>query len=146
MEYAQKVCDKLEIPLETISLQREYWNEVVQYTLAEARRGYSLTHSLTYLRTHILTLKGRTPNPDIMCNSRIKFGMFYRYVGQYFHKVATGHYAQAVTVGDVTSLVMSPDSVKDQTYFLANLNQNQLNKGSSLTHSLTYLLTYLLTY
>ncbi len=81
-----------------------------------------------------------------MCNSRIKFGMFYRYVGQYFHKVATGHYAQAVTVGDVTSLVMSPDSVKDQTYFLANLNQNQLNKGSSLTHSLSHSLTHLLTH
>ncbi len=37
---------------------------------------------------------GRTPNPDIMCNSRIKFGMFYDYVGKYFARIATGHYAQ----------------------------------------------------
>jgi tRNA U34 2-thiouridine synthase MnmA/TrmU len=51
------------VPLETVSLQREYWRDVVQYTLAEARAG-------------------RTPNPDIMCNSRVKFGTFYDYVGR----------------------------------------------------------------
>ena len=46
------------VPLEVLSLQKEYWDQVVEYTLAEAKVG-------------------RTPNPDIMCNSRIKFGMFY---------------------------------------------------------------------
>jgi len=75
MEYAQAVCAKLGVPLETISLQREYWDHVVQYTFREAR-------------------KGLTPNPDVMCNSRIKFGMFFQYVGQHFKRVATGHYAQ----------------------------------------------------
>ena len=49
--------------------------QVVQYTFSEARLG-------------------RTPNPDVMCNSRIKFGMFYQHVGRHFAKVATGHYAQ----------------------------------------------------
>jgi tRNA-specific 2-thiouridylase len=61
--YAAPVCDQLGVPLETVSLQREYWRDVVQYTLAEARRG-------------------RTPNPDVMCNSRVKFGTFYDYVGR----------------------------------------------------------------
>jgi tRNA-specific 2-thiouridylase len=51
------------VPLETVSLQKEYWRDVVQYTLAEAQRG-------------------RTPNPDVMCNSRVKFGTFYDYVGR----------------------------------------------------------------
>ena len=64
MDYAQRVCEQLEVPLETLSLQKEYWNQVVQYTLKEAEEG-------------------RTPNPDIMCNSRIKFGMFYEYIGRY---------------------------------------------------------------
>jgi len=63
LDYAQRVCEQLEVPLETLSLQREYWNQVVQYTLKEAEEG-------------------RTPNPDIMCNSRIKFGMFYEYIGR----------------------------------------------------------------
>jgi tRNA U34 2-thiouridine synthase MnmA/TrmU len=58
------VCDKLKVPLETLSLQKEYWEEVVQYTLREAGNG-------------------RTPNPDIMCNSRIKFGTFIDRVGKY---------------------------------------------------------------
>jgi tRNA-specific 2-thiouridylase len=63
------------------SLQNEYWKEVVQYTFDEAKQG-------------------RTPNPDIMCNSRIKFGMFYEYVGQYYAKIATGHYARVVYEGE----------------------------------------------
>jgi asparagine synthetase B (glutamine-hydrolysing) len=63
LTYARNVCAQLQVPLETLSLQREYWDEVVQYTFDEAKLG-------------------RTPNPDIMCNSRIKFGVFYDYVGK----------------------------------------------------------------
>jgi asparagine synthetase B (glutamine-hydrolysing) len=63
LAYAQQVCTQLQIPLETLSLQKEYWDYVVQYTLQEVQRGH-------------------TPNPDIMCNSRIKFGMFYEYIGK----------------------------------------------------------------
>ena len=144
LSYAQSVCDQLNITLHTISLQSEYWQYVVEYTLAEAKQG-------------------RTPNPDIMCNSRIKFGMFYDYVGKYYWKVATGHYAQvrpkhppthtptltptlstsAITEKGHNSdlkneghnsypeveLYSSPDPVKDQTYFLCNLRQDQLKKA-----------------
>jgi tRNA-5-taurinomethyluridine 2-sulfurtransferase len=110
LSYAQRVCDQLGVPLETVSLQKEYWDKVVQYTFDEARLG-------------------RTPNPDIMCNSHIKFGMFYEYVGNHFQKVATGHYAQVRTKDDGSAeLFMSPDSVKDQTYFLCNLRQDQLQR------------------
>ena len=111
LSYAQQVCSQLGVPLETVSLQREYWDEVVRYTVEEARGG-------------------RTPNPDIMCNSRIKFGMFYEYVGKHFHRVATGHYAQvgAEESGRVV-LRASPDAVKDQTYFLSTLRQDQLQKA-----------------
>ena len=112
LQYAQSVCEQLNVPLETLSLQKEYWNEVVQYTIKEAENGF-------------------TPNPDIMCNSRIKFGMFYEYVGKYFPKVATGHYAQVKIDKDTgkARLIMSPDAIKDQTYFLSNLRQDQLAKA-----------------
>lgn len=80
LQYAEDVCHQLGVPLETLSLQKEYWQEVVQYTFKEAREG-------------------RTPNPDMLCNSRIKFGMFYEYVGKHYSKIATGHYAQ-VLYGD----------------------------------------------
>lgn len=111
--YAQRVCDQLGVPLETVSLQKEYWDEVVQYTFDEARLG-------------------RTPNPDIMCNSRIKFGMFYEYIGRHFRKVATGHYAQVRIIPErdgQAELFMSPDPIKDQTYFLCNLRQDQLKRA-----------------
>lgn len=112
LSFAQAVCEQLNVPLETLSLQKEYWQEVVQCTFDEAKNG-------------------RTPNPDIMCNSRIKFGMFYKYVGRYFAKIATGHYAQVSidkTTG-IATLRTSPDAVKDQTYFLSNLRQEQLAKA-----------------
>jgi tRNA-5-taurinomethyluridine 2-sulfurtransferase len=109
------VCDQAAVPLEVISLQQEYWSEVVGYTVREAKQG-------------------RTPNPDIMCNNRIKFGMFYDYVGRHFAKVATGHYAvvQQVELANgqsVTCLKRSPDPVKDQTYFLCGLSQSQLSRA-----------------
>eukprot|EP01041_Mallomonas_annulata_P009415 gene9415-19534_t len=141
LQYANSVCEQLGVPLETLSLQKEYWAE---YTLAEAKLG-------------------RTPNPDIMCNSRIKFGMFFDYVGKFHKSVATGHYAQTITMDipivttpvttttssnqqsaanddvskdssirvtrKMTFFKRAPDPVKDQTYFLCNLRQDQLNKA-----------------
>lgn len=123
LQYAQDVCKLLEVPLETLSLQQEYWEYVVQYTLESARLGL-------------------TPNPDIMCNSRIKFGMFYDYIGRYHNRIATGHYAhtsplstshtlsrlfpQALTT--LTVLSRAPDAIKDQSYFLSNLQQAQLQR------------------
>mmetsp|Transcript_14873 Transcript_14873/g.20370 ORF Transcript_14873/g.20370 Transcript_14873/m.20370 type:complete len:496 (-) Transcript_14873:13-1500(-) len=109
LQYAERVCSQLGVPLETLSLQREYWDQVVQYTLREAKEG-------------------RTPNPDIMCNSRIKFGTFYEFVGRYHSRIATGHYAQVVTTSEGVRLVQSPDRHKDQSYFLSALTQQQLQR------------------
>eukprot|EP01038_Epipyxis_sp_PR26KG_P010713 gene10713-14385_t len=124
LNYAQRVCDQLKVPLETLSLQKEYWEEVVQYTFREARNG-------------------RTPNPDVMCNSRIKFGMFYDYIGRFHSKVATGHYAQVRKQlkslnnkndnnnndnEEIYQLLCAPDVIKDQSYFLSNLNQQQISR------------------
>jgi tRNA (5-methylaminomethyl-2-thiouridylate)-methyltransferase len=108
--YASSVARDLSIPLEAVSLQREYWDQVVKYLIDESARG-------------------RTPNPDIMCNSRIKFGMFHDYVGKHFSAIASGHYARQQVCEQTgrAQLCMSPDAVKDQTYFLCNMNQDQVS-------------------
>jgi tRNA U34 2-thiouridine synthase MnmA/TrmU len=107
--FASSVASDLGVPLEAVSLQREYWEQVVRYLIEESERG-------------------RTPNPDIMCNSRIKFGMFHEYVGRYFSAIASGHYAQHQICEHTgrAQLFMSADLVKDQTYFLCNMNQRQM--------------------
>ncbi len=110
--YARAVCEQCGVPLEILSFQKEYEKEVISYTLREAKAG-------------------RTPNPDVICNSQVKFGVFMKFVGRKFKAVATGHYAQLKHVGingSITALQKSVDAVKDQTYFLAALNQNQLSK------------------
>jgi tRNA-specific 2-thiouridylase len=109
LEYAKKVCEKLDVPLKTINLQKEYWDKVVRYAINEVRLG-------------------RTPSPDIFCNKFIKFGAFFDKVDGKFDKVATGHYAQVEERDDVFLLKKAVDSLKDQTYFLAHLNQAQLSK------------------
>jgi tRNA (5-methylaminomethyl-2-thiouridylate)-methyltransferase len=118
LAYARKVCEQVDVPLEVVSLQKEYWDRVVSYTLDEVK-------------------KGRTPNPDMMCNARVKFGAFYDKIDDSFEKVATGHYAQVETASVGASymtpqrmrLMRSKDSVKDQTYFLAHLSQDQLQRA-----------------
>ncbi|KAG2492231.1 hypothetical protein HYH03_009475 [Edaphochlamys debaryana] len=179
LEYARKVCDSLGVPLEVVPLTTEYWDRVVSSSVAEIREG-------------------RTPNPDIWCNSRVKFGAFYDYLdrthGAAFDRVASGHYARverghaaaaaggaaAEAAGEAAAsraqqeaaagaeerrrsggaasgssrgqgpehgngsrngnggaavgrqeeeevrLLLTPDAVKDQTYFLANLSPRQL--------------------
>ncbi len=108
--YVQKVCEDAQIPLEVISMQREYWDRVVSYTIAECKAG-------------------RTPNPDILCNQQIKFGQFYAKIDLSFEKVATGHYAQVEERDGLFHLIRSPDPVKDQTYFLSQLSQTQLSRA-----------------
>jgi tRNA (5-methylaminomethyl-2-thiouridylate)-methyltransferase len=110
--WASAVCAQAGVELETVSMQREYWDRVVSYTIDEARAG-------------------RTPNPDIMCNTRVKFGAFYDAVGRHFPTIVTGHYAQKAVCAEtgLAELRMSPDLVKDQTYFLANLRQEQLSRA-----------------
>ncbi len=111
LSYVQKVCTQAGVPLEVISLQKEYWHEVVTYTIAEVKAG-------------------RTPNPDILCNQRIKFGAFLKKISPSYDKVATGHYAQVAPcpLGKL-GLFKAPDPIKDQTYFLSHLSQEQLDKA-----------------
>lgn len=109
--YARAVCSQAGVVLHEVGFQKEYWDAVVTYAVAEARRG-------------------RTPNPDVLCNSRVKFGAFYNYVGDAFDRVITGHYAR-VTIDSTgfAQLALSEDVVKDQTYFLARLSQMQLSRA-----------------
>jgi tRNA-specific 2-thiouridylase len=110
LQYVRNICQGLNVPLEVISMQREYWQHVIDYAIAELKRG-------------------RTPNPDIFCNQRIKFGLFYDKIDDSFHKVATGHYARVAQCGGLAQLKIAKDTWKDQTYFLAYLNQQQLQRA-----------------
>jgi len=110
LKYARSVCEKVQVPLEIIPLQTEYWDNVVSYTIEEIKEG-------------------RTPNPDILCNSLIKFGEFYEKIHDSFEKVASGHYARVEEAKGSYFLKTSPDPIKDQTYFLAYLTQKQLSRA-----------------
>lgn len=110
LAFARAVCDEAGVPLEVVPFQKEYWEQVVGYTLNEVKAG-------------------RTPNPDMLCNARIKFGAFYNVFGRDFDGIATGHYAQTEIKDGITFLKMSPDKIKDQTYFLSQLSQKQLSKA-----------------
>jgi len=109
LSFVRAVCEKANVPLEVVPMQKEYWDKVVSYTLAEVKAG-------------------RTPNPDIFCNKLIKFGLFLEKYGDQFNKIATGHYAQIVEQNGQYQLQSAPDKVKDQTYFLSYLDQTQLAK------------------
>ena len=111
---ALMVAEKLEIPFQTIDLSEDYRHKIVDYMFE------------TYL-------KGQTPNPDILCNREIKFSSFLdialKLEADY---IATGHYCQKAIRQDknktIYSLLKGKDSHKDQSYFLCQLNQNQLAK------------------
>ena len=101
---AKAVCDKLGIPLYRKDFIKEYWDYVFTYFLDELK-------------------KGRTPNPDIMCNKYIKFDMFAKEakkLGADF--IATGHYARI----ENGKLLKAKDENKDQTYFLSQVSKEQL--------------------
>ncbi|HBS47993.1 TPA: tRNA 2-thiouridine(34) synthase MnmA [Candidatus Dependentiae bacterium] len=110
LQYVTDLCQMLNVPLQVVSMQKEYHEKVVAYTIAEVAAG-------------------RTPNPDVLCNQHIKFGIFYDKIGKDFDKVATGHYAQIEEIDGKYFLKRSPDQIKDQTYFLCNLSQTQLSKA-----------------
>jgi tRNA (5-methylaminomethyl-2-thiouridylate)-methyltransferase len=111
LEFARAVCKQANVPLETINMQTEYWDSVVSYTISEVKEG-------------------RTPNPDIFCNRLIKFGQFIHKIDSSFEKVASGHYSKIDYINEKYILKTSPDPVKDQTYFLAYLTQQQLSRAS----------------
>ncbi len=106
--YVKKVCEQFAVPLEIVPLQQAYKERVIGYTIDEIT-------------------KGNTPNPDIMCNTFIKCGAFLEFLqGRDFDKIATGHYAGVVCKNGRYYLQQTPDAIKDQTYFLARLSQEQL--------------------
>ncbi|XP_060179646.1 uncharacterized protein LOC132609600 isoform X2 [Lycium barbarum] len=115
LKYAKAVCDQVDVPLEVVHLTDEYWNNVVSYIIEEYKCG-------------------RTPNPDVLCNTRIKFGAFMDAIsGMEFDFVASGHYAKIVhtsteQLDEPSVLELSKDMVKDQTYFLSHLSQAQLKR------------------
>ncbi|MFA5820639.1 MAG: tRNA 2-thiouridine(34) synthase MnmA [Candidatus Gracilibacteria bacterium] len=109
LKYLKKICKELKIPLKIVPLQKEYFDTVVKYTIREVKAG-------------------RTPNPDIMCNNAVKFGLFVKKIGPSFEKISTGHYAQVIQKKGRYYLKRCPDKIKDQTYFLANLKQDQLKR------------------
>ena len=109
LQYARAVCEQAGVPLTVLSLQSEYQQRVVAAAVEELRVG-------------------RTPSPDIWCNQRIKFGLFFDKIDPGFDKIVSGHYAQVEDRAGLCWLKRSPDPVKDQTYFLCALNQDQLRR------------------
>jgi tRNA-specific 2-thiouridylase len=111
---AMIVADKLGIPFQTVDLSKEYKERIVDYMFDEYARG-------------------RTPNPDVLCNREIKFDVFLKIaldLGADF--VATGHYCQKNTIHkdgtEIHQLLAGHDVNKDQSYFLCQLSQEQLSK------------------
>ncbi|WDF51994.1 tRNA 2-thiouridine(34) synthase MnmA [Paenibacillus sp. KACC 21273] len=109
-EDVRRVCEQIGIPYYTVNFEKEYFDKVFTYFLDEYKRG-------------------RTPNPDVMCNREIKFGEFLnKAMDLGADYVATGHYARVVEKDGVFQLLRGIDNGKDQTYFLNALNQKQLSK------------------
>ena len=103
-EDVQAVCNQIGIPYYTVNFEKEYWDKVFSYFLDEYK-------------------KGRTPNPDVMCNKEIKFKAFLEHalkIGADY--IATGHYAQVDYKDGEYRLLRGVDANKDQTYFLCALN------------------------
>lgn len=108
--YVRQVCDKIGIPYYSINFVKEYKERVFSYFLAEYK-------------------KGRTPNPDVMCNKEIKFAAFLDFVMKLDAKfLATGHYTRIRKIHDTYNLLRGKDSNKDQSYFLYTIGQKQLSK------------------
>jgi tRNA-specific 2-thiouridylase len=113
---AMDVCAHLGIPFQSMDLEEEYKKEVVDYMIAEYAQG-------------------RTPNPDVMCNDKIKFGAFFKKAKEMGAEyIATGHYARTLREAPSTKhqepnvkLLAGVDANKDQSYFLWRIPQETLN-------------------
>ncbi len=106
---AKSVADSLGLPLLRIDFIKEYWDDVFKTFLEEYK-------------------KGRTPNPDILCNRYIKFDSFMKFAEeQGFDTVATGHYARMKKNNGVSEICKADDRNKDQSYFLAEINRKVLD-------------------
>ncbi|XP_001600621.1 mitochondrial tRNA-specific 2-thiouridylase 1 [Nasonia vitripennis] len=118
-EDAKWICNRLKIPLHDVNFVKDYWNEVFSYLL----ENYEV---------------GKTPNPDIQCNKKIKFNKFFHYARTELgaDAIATGHYARN-SFGSFledykpdtnASLLRAKDSLKDQTFFLSQIPQLSLRR------------------
>lgn len=105
---AVKVANKIGVPIFRVDFIKEYWDNVFTYFLNEYK-------------------KGRTPNPDILCNKYIKFDAFIEHAKQFeADYIAMGHYAKVVH-GNHPQLLRGRDQNKDQSYFLSQLTEHQLS-------------------
>lgn len=105
----RRVCAMLDIPYYSVDFSNEYMERVFSYFIEEYK-------------------KGRTPNPDVLCNREIKFGPFKEYALEMgADYIATGHYCGIRHEGNVHYLLKAKDQGKDQTYFLNQLSQEQLS-------------------
>ncbi len=108
---AVSVADTIGIPIEAVNFSKEYKDRVFGYFLREYEAG-------------------RTPNPDILCNSEIKFKAFLEHAMSLgADTIATGHYAKVQETNGEFKLLKAEDRSKDQSYFLHRLNQAQLSKA-----------------
>ncbi|MDD3231791.1 MAG: tRNA 2-thiouridine(34) synthase MnmA [Clostridia bacterium] len=109
-EDVKRVCNVLQIPYYSVNYEKEYRERVFSYFLEQYK-------------------KGRTPNPDVLCNKEIKFGPFLEQAEKLgATNIATGHYAKKIEINGKYHLVKAADLNKDQSYFLHQLNQKQLEK------------------
>ncbi|MDY6429713.1 MAG: tRNA 2-thiouridine(34) synthase MnmA [Bacilli bacterium] len=105
---AKKVAEKLGIPLLRIDFVKEYWDHVFSYFLEEYKRG-------------------RTPNPDVFCNKYIKFDSFLKFAKDNgCEMIAMGHYADKAFYNGHYHLIKAVDLTKDQSYFLGQINEDQI--------------------
>ena len=106
------IADQLNIPFQVIDLSKDYQERIVDYMFSEYESG-------------------RTPNPDVLCNREIKFDVFLKAALELgADYVATGHYCRRIDHEDGTvGLLAGKDPNKDQSYFLCQLNQEQLSKA-----------------
>jgi tRNA (5-methylaminomethyl-2-thiouridylate)-methyltransferase len=109
IEMATLIARKYGCKLEVVDLHKDYWDNVVAYTIDKVKQGL-------------------TPNPDVMCNKLIKFGVFEQRVGKDFDKTATGHYASTTEIDGKVYLSTAKDPLKDQTDFLAQIDALQISK------------------
>lgn len=114
IEITQWIAKKYGCRFEEVNLHKEYWDNVVSYTIESVRRGL-------------------TPNPDVMCNKLIKFGAFEDRRGHDYDRIATGHYARTAefltpNAEPRTFLATAVDPIKDQTDFLSQLEYRQISK------------------
>jgi tRNA-specific 2-thiouridylase len=109
IEITTWLAKKYGLRMEVVTLQEEYWDSVVAYTIDSVK-------------------KGLTPNPDVMCNRMIKFGSFNEKYGRDFDLITTGHYASTLEKDGIKYLSTAKDKFKDQTDFLAQITYDQLKK------------------